>query len=86
MTKKFEVKVRFNTQYTDNPSLHRKWRVIVESVEYHVDEVEIFSKSYTSQDLVKGDDGKMVEKFHISTKAKSINMATSKGITKIVLR
>jgi hypothetical protein len=86
MTKKFEVKVRFNNLYPTNTELHRKWRVIVESVEYQVDEVEIFSKSYTSQDMVKGDDGEMVEKYHISTKAKSINMATSKGITKIVLR
>ena len=85
MTKKFEVKIRFNTLFPNNRTVP-KWRVIVESVEYQVDEVEIFSKSYTSQDMVKGDNGELIEKFHISTKAKSINMGTSKGITKIVLR
>lgn len=65
MTKKFEVKIKYNQQ--------NKWSVMVENVEYPADEVEIYSKSYTSEEC-------------ITTKAKSINMATNKGVTKIVLR
>ena len=85
MTKKFEVKIRFNTLYPKNRTTP-KWRVIVESVEYQVDEVEIFSKSYTTSDFVKGDDGQLIEKWHISTKSKSINLVTTKGVTKAILK
>ena len=85
MTKKFEVKIRFNTLFLKDSSLH-KWRVLVENVEYQVDEVEIHSKSYTTNDFVKGDDGALIEKWHITTKAKNINLVTTKGITKAILK
>ena len=51
-----------------------------------VDEVEIFSKSYTTDDLVKGDNGELIEKYHLSTKAKSFNLVTTKGVTKAILK
>jgi hypothetical protein len=83
--KKFEVKIRFNNLFLKDRKLP-KWRVIVENVEYQVDDVEIHSKSYTTQDMVKGDDGVLIEKWHISTKAKSINLITTKGVTKAILK
>jgi len=82
---KFEVKIRFNTLYPNDKTLP-KWRVLVENVEYKVDEVEIFSKSYTTDDLVKGDNGELIEKYHLSTKAKSFNLVTTKGVTKAILK
>jgi len=83
--KKFEVKIRFNNLFLKDRKLP-KWRVIVENVEYQVDDVEIHSKSYTTQDMVKGDDGVLIEEWHISTKAKSINLITTKGVTKAILK
>lgn len=83
--KKFEVKIRFNTLFLKDRNLP-KWRVLVENVEYQVDEVEIHSKSYTTQDMVKGDDGALIEKWHLTTKAKSINLVTTKGVTKAILK
>jgi hypothetical protein len=85
MTKKFDVKVRFNNLFLKNNTLP-KWRVLVESVEYQVDDVEIHSKSYTTTDFVKGDDGVVIEKWHITTKAKNINFINTKGVTKIILK
>lgn len=83
--KKFEVKIRFNNLFLKDRKLP-KWRVIVGNVEYQVDDVEIHSKSYTTQDMVKGDDGVLIEKWHLSTKAKSINLITTKGVTKAILK
>jgi hypothetical protein len=83
--KKFEVKIRFNTLYSNDRTLH-KWRVIVENVEYQVDDVEIHCKSYTTNDFVKGDNGELIEKWHITTKAKNINLVTTKGVTKAILK
>ena len=85
MTKKFDVKVRFNNLFLKNNTLP-KWRVLVESVEYQVDDVEIHSKSYTTTDFVKGDDGVVIEIWHITTKAKNINFINTKGVTKIILK
>jgi hypothetical protein len=84
MTKKFDVKIRFNTQFLKDRT-SPKWRVLVESVEYQVDDVEIHSKSYTSTDFVNID-GELIEKWHITTKAKNINLVTTKGVTKIILK
>jgi hypothetical protein len=85
MTKKFDVKIRFNTLFLKDKTLP-KWRVLVEGVEYQVDDVEIHSKSYTTNDFVKGDDGELIEKWHITTKAKNINLVTTKGVTKAILK
>ena len=84
MTKKFDVKIRFNTQFLKDRT-SPKWRVLVESVEYQVDDVEIHSKSYTTTDFVNVD-GELIEKWHITTKAKNINLVTTKGITKAILK
>lgn len=65
-----EVKIRFNTNYPKTSN--KKWRVIVDGQQHLVDEIEILCSSYTSQDIVKGDDGQDVEKFHISCKPKNI--------------
>jgi hypothetical protein len=83
--KKFEVKIRFNNLFLKDRKLP-KWRVIVENVEYQVDDVEIHCKSYTTQDMVKGDDGELIEKWHMTTKAKNINLVTTKGVTKAILK
>jgi len=83
--KKFDVKIRFNTLFLKDRGLP-KWRVLVESVEYQVDEVEIHSKTFTTSDFVKGDDGELIEKWHITTKAKNINLVTTKGVTKAILK
>jgi hypothetical protein len=65
---KFEVKIKFPE------SGQSKWKVLVESVEYQVDEVEINCKSYTTNDM------------NISVKPKSINLVTTKGVTKAILK
>lgn len=63
---KFEVKIKF-------PEGESKWKVLVENVEYQVDEVEINCKSYSKY-------------MYISAKPKSINLITTKGITKVILK
>jgi hypothetical protein len=65
---KFEVKIKFPE------SGESKWKVLVENVEYQVDEVEINCKSYSTKDM------------YISAKPKSINLLTTKGITKVILK
>ena len=66
----YKVKIRYNTNYPKTSS--QKWRVIINDTQYLVDEIEMDCKSYTSQDIVKGDDGQDVEKFHLSCEANSI--------------
>ena len=83
--KRFEVKIRYNTKHISN-ELEPKWRVIIGDVEYQLDDVEIHCKSFTSEDLVKGDDGKIIKKYHLSAKAKNINFITNKNIKKVILK
>ena len=76
-----KVKIRFNTNYPKNSD--KKWRVLLpngneQDVQHLTNEVEIECKSYTSQDIVKGDDGKDVEKFHISVDANEIIFGENK--------
>ena len=65
-----DVKIRFNTNYGKTSSL--KWRVLLNSAEYLVDDIILECGCQTTQDIVKGDDGKDVEKFHISAKPKIV--------------
>jgi hypothetical protein len=58
-----DVKIRFNTNY---PTSRFKWRFLLNGKENLVDDIEINCKSWTSTDIVKGDDGNDIEKFHIS--------------------
>ena len=70
------VKIRFNTNYPKTST--KKWRLLVKNtpesdyVQHLVDEIEIKRPSFTSDDMVKGDDGNLVNKFHISTLAQDI--------------
>jgi len=65
-----DVKIRFNTNFPKTSN--KKWRVLVDGQQHLVDEIEILCPSNTSQDIVKGDDGQDVEKYHISCKPTSI--------------
>ncbi len=67
---KKSVKIRFNTNYPKTSD--KKWRVLVEDKQTLVDAVRIYGTCWTSQDFVKGDDGIVIEKFHISCDAYSI--------------
>jgi hypothetical protein len=81
---KIEVKIRFNTNF---PKKHdKKWRVIIQETQHYVDEVELLCKSYSSEDVVIGDDGKEVVKYHISCKPKNVSFITRKGVLKAVLK
>lgn len=74
-----DVKIRFNTNYGKLPD-QKKWRVIVDGKQHFTDEVEIIGTCYTSEDIVKGDDGNDVLKFHITTKAREIKNLEDKII------
>lgn len=65
-----EVKIRFNTNYPN--SSDRKWRIIINDMQHLVDEIEIQTISFTSEDIVKDDAGNEITKYHISTKAKDV--------------
>ena len=71
--KEYDVKIRFNTNYGKTNNL--KWRILVDGKEQLVDEIKINCPCYTSQDIVKGDDGLDVQKFHISCKPKDVSFS-----------
>lgn len=69
-----EVKIRYNTNY---PKINdKKWRLIINDVQHLVDEIEVNTICYTSEDIIKGDDGNDVVKYHISVKAKDVKFNT----------
>ena len=76
------VKIRFNTNYPKTST--KKWRLLVKNtpesdyVQHLVDEIEIKRPSFTTDDVVKGDDGNLVAKFHISTLAQDIVFHTDR--------
>lgn len=82
-----EIKIRYNTNYPERSD--KKWRVIVclegSEIQHLVDEVEINCKSFTSEDVVKGDDGNLVTKYHISCKPKEL-IFSNKKIVKAILK
>lgn len=82
--KKFPVKIRYNTNYPIKSD--KKWRVLVGDVQHLVDSIETRCKMFTTEDMVKGDDGTEVMKFHISCNAKAVEFQTKKGITKAILK
>jgi hypothetical protein len=69
-----EVKIRFNTNYPKKSD--KKWRLIINDVQHLVDEIEVNTICYTSEDMVKGDDGNDIVKYHISVKAKDVKFET----------
>jgi hypothetical protein len=44
-----------------------------------VDEIEVKTVCYTSEDVVKGDDGNDIVKYHISVKAKDVIFETKEN-------
>lgn len=81
---KLHIKIRFNTNFPERSD--KKWRVLVDDVQHLVDEIEVNSKLFSSEDLVKGDDGSEVLKYHVSTFAKTIEFSTKKGQTKAIIK
>jgi hypothetical protein len=84
MMKKFIVRVRYNTNYPATSD--KKWRLLVGDVQHLVDEIELRCKAFTTTDIVKGDDGQDVTKYHISCKSKNVEFQTKKGITKAIIK
>lgn len=73
-----DVKIRFNTDYAADKSLH-KWRIIIDGVQHLVDEIEINCKSITTTDLVEVGSMAIQTKYHISCKAKNVSFKTKKN-------
>jgi hypothetical protein len=59
------IRVRFNTNYGVLPD-QKRWRVLIDGGQIFTDSVDIRTKSWTTRDIIKGDDGQNVEKYHIS--------------------
>jgi hypothetical protein len=62
-----KVQIRYNTNYPKTSD--KKWRVLIDGVQNLVDEIEINRPCYTSEDIVKGDDGTDIVKYHVSASA-----------------
>ena len=61
------VQVRFNTNYDVLPD-QKRWRVLIDGGQIFTNSVDIRTKSWTTKDLITGEDGNPVEKYHISCK------------------
>jgi len=59
------IQVRFNTNYGVLPN-QKRWRVLIDGAQIFTDSVDIRTKSWTTTDIIKGDDGNDVEKYHIT--------------------
>jgi hypothetical protein len=84
------VKIRYNTNYPKTSD--KKWRLLIANkeqkdyVQHLVDEIELKRPCFTSEDVVIGDDGNYVKKFHISTLAQDIIFETQNSLlTAIVI-
>jgi len=49
-----KIQVRYNT--------HKKWRILINDVQHLVDEIEVDKPCFTSEDIVKGDNGNDIVK------------------------
>lgn len=78
------VKMRFNTNYPAKSD--KKWRILINDIQYLVDEIEINCASFTSKDIVIGDDGKEVEKFHISASPNNIVFDETDSLIKAIIK
>lgn len=81
---KIPVRIRWNTNFPEKSD--KKWRVLVGDVQHLVDEVETRCKMFSTEDVVKGDDGNEVTKYHISCNAKTIEFQTKKNVTKALIK
>jgi hypothetical protein len=59
-----KVQLRFNTNFPKTSD--KKWRILINDVQHLVDEIDIDRPCFTSEDIVKGDDGNDIVKYHIS--------------------
>ena len=59
-----KVQLRFNTNFPKTSD--KKWRILINDVQHLVDEIDVDRPCYTSEDIVKGDDGNDIVKYHIS--------------------
>lgn len=59
------IRVRYNTNYGVLPD-QKRWRVLINGDQTYADHVYIKTKAWTTKDIVKGDNGEEVEKFHIT--------------------
>jgi hypothetical protein len=66
------VKIRFNTNYGKLPN-QKKWRLLIDGTPLFVDEIELHCPCHTTEDIVVGDDGKDVLKFHITCEASAFH-------------
>jgi len=69
-----KVQIRHNENYPKTSD--KKWRIIISDVQHLVDEIQVDRPSYTSQDVVKDDNGNDVIEYHISTKAYNVLFET----------
>lgn len=60
-----KVQIRYNTNFPKTST--KKWRVIIDNIQHLVDDVRIETPTWTSEDVVTGDDGNPIVKYHIST-------------------
>jgi hypothetical protein len=65
------VQVRFNTNYDVLPD-QKRWRVLIDGAQIFTNSVDIRTKSWTTKDLITGEDDNQVEKHHISCKPEII--------------
>ena len=72
-----KVQIRYNTNYPKTSD--KKWRVLIDGVQNLVDEIEVDRPCFTSEDIVKGDDGNDVIKYHISSNAENVLFQTKEN-------
>ena len=77
-----DIKIRFNTTFPEKSD--KKWRIIVDSIEHLVDDIEIKCKSYTTSDDIEID-GVVVIKHHITCNSKNVSFTTKKNQLKAIV-
>ncbi len=68
MSQKQEVKIRFNTGYSEADPSTKEWRVLINGKEHFCNHVRVNCPSQTSRDLIEG----VGQKWHISCVAANI--------------
>ncbi|HXU28101.1 MAG TPA: hypothetical protein VN698_12800 [Bacteroidia bacterium] len=68
MKERLQIKIRFNTNYREEDTQTKEWRVIVNGVENFCNHVSVNCPSKTSKDFIEG----VGNKWHISCEAERI--------------
>ena len=76
MKKRLQIKIRFNTNYKEEDTQTKEWRVIVNGVENFCNHVTVNCPSKTSKDFIEG----VGNKWHISCEANSIEYVQDETI------